>query len=147
MALPEPEETVMGITAPKKKRRAARPVLAPIERRDPPKVAGITEFVGTQRPTEQQKPEKPVATYVPTYQEYMDKKYGKGWEDGITIGSARQTEADYDAQYGAKARAAKKEFNESVKTYNKAIGYLDPAADKAAAKKMLKRTGVKTVMS
>ena len=142
MALPKPEETVMGITAPKKKARAVRPVLAPIERKDPPKVAGITEFVGTQRPSEAQKPEKSLSPNILSIEQWSSQKYRT---KDLSKNEKKVLAKEYQA-YVNSTSSQTAGYNTSVKTYNKAIGYLDPAADKAAAKKMLKRTGVKTVM-
>ena len=143
MALPAPEETLMGGTQYNPRKKQAPIVPLRVERRAPPKVLnrpGTTEWVGTQKSTEQQTPEKSLSSM--TYQQYMDKKYGKGWEDGITVGSYEKTKKDYK-KYVSSAES----YNQSVKTYNEAIGYKTPAENKQAAERLLKKTQPKTVMA
>lgn len=143
MALPAPEETLMGVTQYNPRKKQAPVVPLRVERREPPKVLnkpGTTEWVGTQKPTEQQDPAK--AVKLLTYQQYMDKNYGKGWEDGITIGSSKKTKQDYKKY--VKSHAA---YNDSAKTYNEAIGSKTPAENKAIAERLLKKTQPKTVMA
>ena len=65
MALPTPEETLMGVTQYNPRKKKTAPVVPlRVERRAPPKVLkkpGTSEWVGTQKPTEQQTPEKTLA--------------------------------------------------------------------------------------
>lgn len=83
MALPAPEETLMGVTqyTPRKKQAPIVPIR--VERRAPPKVLnkpGTTEWVGTQRPTEQQTPEQTMTaqTVKPmSINAYVKKAYPK----------------------------------------------------------------------
>lgn len=145
MALPAPEETLMGVTQYNPRKKQAPVVPIRVERREPPKVLkmpGMTEWVGTQKPTEQQDPAKLLAAKPPTYQQYMDKNYGKGWEDGITVGSYEKTKKDYKKY--VKSHAA---YNTSAKTYNEAIGSKTPAQNRAIAERLLNKTQPKTVMA
>lgn len=150
MALPAPDETLLGVTQYRPRKKQAPVVPVRVERRAPPKVLnkpGTTEWVGTQKPTEQQKPETELTIDAPPdLSQYLHSKLG---DDLTKVELYKIVEArkEYDAKYSAAAIAAKKRYNDSVRTYNQAIGHKTPEQNKAIADRLLKKTQPKTVMA
>ena len=139
MALPAPEETLMGVAQynPRKKRAPVVPIR--VERRAPPKVLkkpGTTEWVGTQQPTEKQKPATELAVPEDLAQFWRD-RFGGDFSN-VPFSQLLDAKAEYEAT---------KAYNKSVKTYNEAIGHKTPAENKQIAERLMKKTQPKTVMA
>lgn len=145
MAMLKPEETLLGVNRNARAKPIVRPQAAPIARKAPPKVAGMTESVGTQRPTEDQKAFKPEPlSLVPEDRYYAYYQYQ---DDYRKYHDKKSPDQDYN-RYVADQKAEYARYLESVKQYDVAIGIdKNPAATNASIRARVGATPTKTVLS
>jgi hypothetical protein len=139
MAMMKPEETLLGVNRGVRAKPIVRPQATLIPRKAPPKVDGQTEYVGTQRATEEQKPETVQAATASSREEFYRSKTRVERGD-LTKQSRRELDGLY-AAYLADFETQKQSYVKSVGEYNTAIGVDPNPADTNA--RIRARLGVK----